>query len=38
MAKIRVYELARELKLESKKLVEDLNAGGLQIKNYMSNP
>ena len=36
MAKIRVYELARELKLESKKLVEDLNAGGLQIKNYMS--
>lgn len=36
MAKIRVYELARELKIESKKLVEDLNAGGLQIKNYMS--
>ena len=36
MAKIRVYELARELKMESKKLVEDLNAGGLDIKNYMS--
>ena len=36
MAKIRVYELARELKIESKKLVEDLNAGGLDIKNYMS--
>ena len=36
MAKIRVYELARELKIESKKLVEDLNAAGLNIKNYMS--
>lgn len=36
MAKIRVYELARELKVESKKLVEELNAGGLDIKNYMS--
>ena len=36
MAKIRVYELARELKIESKKLVEDLNAAGLDIKNYMS--
>ena len=36
MAKIRVYELARELKIESKKLVDDLNAGGLQVNNYMS--
>ncbi len=36
MAKIRVYELARELKIESKKLVDDLNAGGLEVKNYMS--
>ncbi len=36
MAKIRVYELARELKVESKRLVEELNAGGLDIKNYMS--
>ncbi len=36
MAKIRVYELARELKVESKKLVDELNAGGLDIKNYMS--
>ncbi len=36
MAKIRVYELARELKMESKELVEALNAGGLDIKNYMS--
>ena len=36
MAKIRVYELARELNMESKELVEALNAGGLDIKNYMS--
>ncbi|MBW2709839.1 MAG: translation initiation factor IF-2 N-terminal domain-containing protein, partial [Deltaproteobacteria bacterium] len=36
MAKIRVYELARELKMESSELVEALNAGGLDIKNYMS--
>ena len=36
MAKIRVYELARELKMESKELVEALNTGGLDIKNYMS--
>ena len=36
MAKVRVYELAKELNLESKKLVEKLQAGGLSIKNYMS--
>jgi len=36
MAKVRVYELAKELNLESKKLVEKLQAGGLNIKNYMS--
>jgi len=36
MAKVRVYELAKELNLESKKLVERLQAGGLNIKNYMS--
>jgi len=36
MAKVRVYELARELNMESKVLVEKLIAGGLQIKNYMS--
>ena len=36
MAKIRVYELAKELKMESKKLVDKLKAGGLNIKNYMS--
>jgi translation initiation factor IF-2 len=36
MAKVRVYELARELDMESKKLVEKLTAGGLDIKNYMS--
>ncbi|MFC1868713.1 translation initiation factor IF-2 N-terminal domain-containing protein [Thermodesulfobacteriota bacterium] len=36
MAKVRVYELAKELSIESKKLVEKLKAGGLNIKNYMS--
>ncbi len=36
MAKVRVYELARELDIESKKLVDKLTAGGLDIKNYMS--
>jgi translation initiation factor IF-2 len=36
MAKVRVYELARELELESKELVKKLLAGGMKIKNYMS--
>ncbi len=36
MAKVRVYELARELNIESKELVEKLLAGGINIKNYMS--
>ena len=36
MAKVRVYELAKELNMESKILVEKLKAGGLGIKNYMS--
>ncbi|MFC1534816.1 translation initiation factor IF-2 [Thermodesulfobacteriota bacterium] len=36
MAKVRVYELAKELNMESKQLVEKLKAGGLNIKNYMS--
>ena len=36
MAKVRVYELARELNLDSKELVEKLLAGGVNIKNYMS--
>lgn len=36
MAKIRVYELARELNMESKKLVEKLKAGGLDIINFSS--
>ena len=36
MAKVRVYELAKELNLESKALVEKLKAGGLNVKNYMS--
>ncbi len=36
MAKVRVYELAKELNIESKKLVERLEAGGMDINNYMS--
>lgn len=36
MAKVRVYELARELNLDSKDLVQKLQAGGMDIKNYMS--
>jgi len=36
MAKVRVYELARELDMDSKSLVEKLVAGGLDVKNYMS--
>ncbi len=37
MAKVRVYELAKELNLESKELVEKLQTGGLKISNYMSS-
>ncbi|MBW2143185.1 MAG: translation initiation factor IF-2 [Deltaproteobacteria bacterium] len=36
MAKVRVYELAKELNMESKKLVEKLQSSGMNIKNYMS--
>ncbi len=36
MAKVRVYELARELSIENKKLVEKLNACGIVVKNHMS--
>lgn len=36
MAKVRVYELAKELNIESKELVERLKSGGMAIKNYMS--
>jgi translation initiation factor IF-2 len=36
MAKVRIYELAKELDMDSKELVEKLKAGGLSIKNYMS--
>ena len=36
MAKVRVYELAKELDMESKALVEKLVSGGMNIKNYMS--
>ncbi|MBW1803694.1 MAG: translation initiation factor IF-2 N-terminal domain-containing protein, partial [Deltaproteobacteria bacterium] len=36
MAKVRVYELARELNIDSKALVEKLKTGGMDINNYMS--
>ena len=36
MAKVRVYELAKELNIDSKALVEKLIEGGIGIKNYMS--
>ena len=36
MAKVRVYELAKELSIDSKELVEKLLGGGISIKNYMS--
>ena len=36
MAKVRVYELAKELNMDSKELVEKLKARGVNIKNYMS--
>ena len=36
MAKVRVYELAKELNTDSKALVNKLIAGGMNIKNYMS--
>ena len=36
MAKVRVYELAKELSMDSKELVEKLKASGISIKNYMS--
>ncbi|MFH1490373.1 MAG: translation initiation factor IF-2 [Pseudomonadota bacterium] len=36
MAKVRVYELAREFNMDSKVFVEKLKAGGVDIKNYMS--
>ncbi|MBU2497591.1 MAG: translation initiation factor IF-2, partial [Proteobacteria bacterium] len=36
MAKVRVYELGKELNMDSKALVEKLKAGGIDVKNYMS--
>ncbi len=36
MAKVRVYELARDLNVDSKDLVDKLVAGGMDVKNYMS--
>ncbi len=37
MSKLRVYELAKELKMNSTELVERLISAGFSIKNYMSS-
>jgi translation initiation factor IF-2 len=36
MSKVRVYELAKELNMNSSELVEKLKGAGLSINNYMS--
>ncbi len=36
MAKVRVYELAKELNMDSKSLVDKLVSAGMDVKNYMS--
>jgi translation initiation factor IF-2 len=36
MAKVRVYELAKELNVDNKELIDKLAAGGIVVKNYMS--
>ena len=36
MAKVRVYELAKELSMDNKELIEKLKAAGILVKNYMS--
>ncbi|MCP4682666.1 MAG: translation initiation factor IF-2 [Desulfobacterales bacterium] len=36
MAKVRVYELAKDLSMENKSLIEKLVAGGMDIRNHMS--
>jgi translation initiation factor IF-2 len=36
MAKVRVYELAKELNMDNKALVDKLQSSGLDVKNYMS--
>jgi len=37
MSKLRVYELAREVKMNSSELVERLKSAGFSINNYMSS-
>ena len=36
MGKVRVYELAKELEIKSKRLVEILQELGADVKNHMS--
>ncbi|MEZ4578690.1 MAG: translation initiation factor IF-2 N-terminal domain-containing protein [Desulfobacterales bacterium] len=37
MAKLRVYELARELNLENKALLEKMETMGIEVKSHMSS-
>jgi len=37
MGKLRVYELAKEVKMSSNELVERLKSAGFSINNYMSS-
>ncbi len=37
MAKIRVYELARNLNMENKELIEKIAELGLEVKSHMSS-
>ncbi|HHX77132.1 MAG TPA: hypothetical protein GX697_02095, partial [Firmicutes bacterium] len=36
MGKLRVYELAKELGISSKRLIELLENNGVKVKNHMS--
>jgi len=38
MAKVRVYELAKELGTTSKKLIEVMEGMDIEVKNHMSHP
>ncbi|MDO4582135.1 MAG: translation initiation factor IF-2 N-terminal domain-containing protein, partial [Bacillota bacterium] len=37
MARVKIYELAKELKVESKDIIKKLNKLGVDVKNHMSS-
>ena len=37
MAKIKIYELAKELSIESKEIIRRLNKMGIEVKTHMSS-